>query len=148
MEENYSLGKRFGDKFWKCLTIDVLSVGFLFLWVSFVAARESWDVRKLRKYLGRISLELIQWLGLSLRNFTLFDLMVHMQQDYDFLVIRRLGKNHKLTPFSCCWPWASSSSNPWEKFQSFTKLIHFKLVGTIGIASSIFSKVTRLLLSS
>ncbi|KAK2356115.1 hypothetical protein QL285_093470 [Trifolium repens] len=61
-------------------------------------------VRGCGKYLVRISLELIQWLGLSLRNFTLFDLMVHMQQDYDFLVIRRLGKNHKLTPFSCCWP--------------------------------------------
>ncbi|KAK2396912.1 hypothetical protein QL285_058542 [Trifolium repens] len=30
MEENYSRGKRFGDKFWKCETLDVLSVGFLF----------------------------------------------------------------------------------------------------------------------
>ena len=31
MEENYSRGKRFDDKFWKCLTLDVLSVGFMFL---------------------------------------------------------------------------------------------------------------------
>ena len=31
VEENYSRGKRFGDKFWKCLTLDVLSVGFMFL---------------------------------------------------------------------------------------------------------------------
>ena len=30
-EENYSRGKRFGDKFWNGKTIDVLSVGFLFL---------------------------------------------------------------------------------------------------------------------
>ena len=36
-------------------------------------------MRKLRKYLGRISLELIQWLGLSLRNFALFDPMVVWQ---------------------------------------------------------------------
>ena len=31
VEENYSRGKRFDDKFWKCLTLDVLSMGFLFL---------------------------------------------------------------------------------------------------------------------
>ena len=30
MEENYSRGKRFGDKFWNGKTIDVLSVGFCF----------------------------------------------------------------------------------------------------------------------
>ncbi|KAK2397114.1 hypothetical protein QL285_058729 [Trifolium repens] len=30
MEENYSRGKRFGDKFWNGKTLDVLSVGFLF----------------------------------------------------------------------------------------------------------------------
>ena len=30
MEENYSRGKRFGDKFWKCLTLDVLSIVFCF----------------------------------------------------------------------------------------------------------------------
>ena len=41
MEENYSRGKRFGDKFWNGKTIDVLSVGFLFLRVSFVAMREN-----------------------------------------------------------------------------------------------------------
>ena len=31
VEENYSRGKRFSDKFWNGKTIDVLSVGFLFL---------------------------------------------------------------------------------------------------------------------
>ena len=30
MEENYSRGKRFGDKFWNGKTLDVLSVGFMF----------------------------------------------------------------------------------------------------------------------
>ena len=30
VEGNYSRGKRFGDKFWKCETLDVLSVGFEF----------------------------------------------------------------------------------------------------------------------
>ena len=30
-KENYNRGKRFGDKFWNGKTIDVLSVGFLFL---------------------------------------------------------------------------------------------------------------------
>ena len=31
VKENYSRGKRFGDKFWNGKTIDVLSVGFTFL---------------------------------------------------------------------------------------------------------------------
>ncbi|KAK2383314.1 hypothetical protein QL285_070778 [Trifolium repens] len=101
-----------------------------------------WEISKVDR------LGLIQGLGLSLRNFTLFDLMVHMQQVYDFLVIRRLDKNHKFTSSSLVVAVSFFFSNPWEKFQSFTKLIHFKLVGTIGIASSIFSKVTRPLLSS
>jgi hypothetical protein len=39
-EENYSRGKSFGDKFLNGKTIDVFSVGFMFLQVLFVAARE------------------------------------------------------------------------------------------------------------
>ena len=39
MEENYSRGKRFGDKFWNGKTLDVLSVGFMFLCFTFVASR-------------------------------------------------------------------------------------------------------------
>ena len=41
VEENYSRGKRFGDKFWNGKTIDVLSVGFLFLCFTFVAMRKN-----------------------------------------------------------------------------------------------------------
>ena len=72
MEENYSRGKRFGDKFWNGKTIDVLSVGFLFF-ASFVRrdARElsvRFVVRVYGKYLVRIDLDLIQWLGCDLRT--------------------------------------------------------------------------------
>jgi hypothetical protein len=60
-------------------------------------------VRKLRKYLGRISLELIQWLGLSLRNLSLFDPRARMKQDH-YLVdfwksLCGLRKITNFTPF-------------------------------------------------
>ena len=84
MEENYSRGKRFGDKFWNGKTIDVLSVGFLFLCFTFVATRESCEARWLleaQKISCGDRLGLIQWLGFNLATFLLFDLMAMIPQD-------------------------------------------------------------------
>ena len=49
MEENYSRGKRFGDKFWKYFETDVRSVSFLFLRILLVARAKV--VGRARKYL-------------------------------------------------------------------------------------------------
>ena len=72
MEENYSRGKRFGDKFWNGKTIDVLSVGFLFLrFPSVSEARlvcEAWVSHE--KEISKVDrLGLIQGLGISLGSF-------------------------------------------------------------------------------
>ncbi|KAK2373646.1 hypothetical protein QL285_074673 [Trifolium repens] len=109
-------------------------------------------VRGCGKYLVRISLELIQWLGVSLETFLLFDPMVDMQQDHligrllDDFCLRK--KNHKTLLFFLSIAVAFFLSSTIEKnLISSPKQSISSLLELGKIARIISSKVTRLLSS-
>ena len=88
---------------------------------------------------------MIQWLGLSLTTFLLFDPKAIRQQDK--LIVRRLGfcwlrkiSHNSLILFSL--PWVLFHFQSFTNFHFFTFWSHFKLGTSRGSYIEVFSKVT------